>query len=444
MLKKSSLMVASSALCHAAAACGPMTATERRAGRYMRDPNGHPGGGNPADQKTSQQIIDEIKSSLSGTADKAKEIAEQAKAEAGVLSTKLKENADDLLLKMGELTTRLGDLEQRKSREGDADETKSIGQRFADADGIQALKEEPGNFKHSMEFKAVISSATSNAAGSAGAAVAPNRLEGIQQLADREFFIQDLIAPGKMDGGILEYVQEKVMTNNAAEVAELGLKPMSDFQLEMKSKAASVIATHMKASKQILEDSAQVASLVDYRLRYFLRLRKEQQILTGDGAGSNIHGIIPQATQFALPAGIPAGDKSRIDTLRVAMLQCVLNGYPASGHVLHDVDWALIEMEKDDMGRYLIGNPNGRNGPPTLWNLPVVATQFMTVGSFLTGAFRTAAQYFERWSTRIQISNENEDDFIRNRVTILGEERGALAVYRPSAFVTGALPYDVV
>lgn len=443
-MRKLMIAGAMSGFAHAAAACGPMTPTERAAGRFLRDPNGHPAralAGLKADAAPAD-IIKAIETDLAKATDQAKEIAEKAIAEA--LPTAIKEKADELLSNIGGLSARLDDLEQKRAREGGDGAEKSIGERFADNDAVKALAGQAGQGKAGMEFKAVISSATANAAGSAGAAVAPTRLEEIQRLPDREFFIQDLIAPGRMDGGVLEYVQEKARTNNAAEVPELGTKPQSDLQLEMKTKAASVIATYMKASKQILEDSAQLASLIDFRLRYFLRLRKEQQILTGDGAGANILGIVPQASAFALPAGIPAGAQTRIDTLRIAMLQCVLNDYPASGHVLNPVDWALIEMEKDDMGRYIIGNPNGSNSAPTLWNLPVVASQFMTQGDFLTGAFRTAAQYFERWSTRVQVSNENEDDFIHNRVTILGEERGALAVYRPAAFVTGPIPYTGV
>ena len=103
---------------------------------------------------------------------------------------------------------------------------------------------------------------------------------------------------------------------------------------------------------------------------------------------------------------------------------------------MHPSDWARIETAKDGMGRYLIGNPQGTISP-TLWGLPVVATQAMAVDKFLVGAFRLGAQIFDRWRARVEIATENEDDFVHNRVTMLCEERLALAVYRPEAFIFG-------
>ena len=68
---------------------------------------------------------------------------------------------------------------------------------------------------------------------------------------------------------------------------------------------------------------------------------------------------------------------------------------------------------------------------------PVVQTQAMAAGKFLSGAFKLGAQVFDRWQARVEVATENEDDFIKNLVTILAEERLALAVYRPETFVYG-------
>jgi glycyl-tRNA synthetase (class II) len=37
------------------------------------------------------------------------------------------------------------------------------------------------------------------------------------------------------------------------------------------------------------------------------------------------------------------------------MLQAQLARFPASGHVLHFIDWAKIELTKDSLGRYHVG-----------------------------------------------------------------------------------------
>jgi len=104
--------------------------------------------------------------------------------------------------------------------------------------------------------------------------------------------------------------------------------------------------------------------------------------------------------------------------------------------VLQPSDWAAIERLTDTTGQLLIGNPQG-NLSPTLWGQPVVATQSMATGKFLTGAFQLGAQIFDRMDAMVEISTEDDQNFRKNLVTVLAEERLALAVYRPEAFVKG-------
>jgi HK97 family phage major capsid protein len=105
--------------------------------------------------------------------------------------------------------------------------------------------------------------------------------------------------------------------------------------------------------------------------------------------------------------------------------------------VLHPSDWADIELTKTDNGQYLFTNPQNGN-EPRLWRLPVVDTQAMTLDNFLVGAFKLGAQIFDREDANVEISTEDQDNFIKNLVTIRAEERLALAVYRPESFVKGA------
>lgn len=397
--------------------------------------------------KSVAELAAETKAAAQKAVDDVKAIAEEAlgKAKNGeTLAEGLKVKADEALTKMNDLTEQVASMEQKLDRakafERDAREAKSLGEQFVDDEAVKAfLASDAKRGKVEMNLKATISSATTAAAGSAGAAVNETRLPGIVSPNDRRLTVRDLLTPGQMDGSTLEYIRETGFTNNAAPVAELARKPESDIQLEMVSTSARVIAHYMKASRQILDDAPMLRSFIDGRLRYGLAFVEERQLLNGDGTGQNLLGIIPQATAYSVPftpAAPATPEGGAIDTIRLSMLQAALAEYPATGTVMHPTDWARIETAKDGMGRYLIGNPQGTISP-TLWGLPVVATQAMSVDKFLVGAFRLGAQIFDRWRARVEIATENEDDFVKNRVTMLCEERLALAVYRPEAFIFG-------
>lgn len=394
----------------------------------------------PNEGKSVDELFNEVKSHQTEAVNKVKEIAEKALSEAakGIdMSAGVKQTADEALVKMNGLTEQLFALEQkmaRGDRNGD-DREKSLGEQFVESESFKALKGSAGQRgKANLEVKATITLATTNAAGSAGAGAAATRLPGIVDLPQRRMTVRDLITPGQMDGNSLEYVREKVFTNNAATVAEGAAKPSSDLQLELVTTGAKVVAHYMKASRQVIDDVAQLRSMIDQRLLYGLAYKEETQLLNGDGTGQNLLGIVPQATAYSAP--ITISSPTSIDLMRLAMLQAALAELPATGHVMNPADWAWIELLKDTAGGYIIGNPQGAIAP-TLWGLPVVTTQAMTIDKFLTGAFRMGAQLFDRWAARVELATENEDDFIKNLLTILCEERLALAVYRPSAFIYG-------
>lgn len=389
----------------------------------------------------------QIKTALDKISDQVKEQGEKALAEAakGIqMSTQNKEKVDELLLKHGEMQANLQTTQQVLAKieaNGMGGDVKheSFGQKFVNGEDYKAWVAKAGlsgpRGRIDMNFNAAITTLTTDADGSAGDLVAPSRLPGVIAPPDRRMTVRDLITPGRMDGNTLEYVKETGFTNNAAPTAETVKKPESTMKFDLVSTTAKVIAHFVKASRQILSDASQLQSYIDGRLRYGLAFKEEQQLLNGDGTGQNLLGIIPQATAFVAPFD-PAGTETNIDNIRLAMLQAFLAEYPATGHVMNPIDWARIELLKDTTGRYIIGNPQGSIGA-TLWNLPVVETQAIAEDKFLTGAFKLGAQLFDRWQARVEVATENEDDFVKNLVTILAEERLALAVYRPEAFIYG-------
>lgn len=308
----------------------------------------------------------------------------------------------------------------------------SIGQQVISAEALKTFAAGvEGGKRISIPVKAALTSADVP-----DGIVEPQRLPGIDTAPKQRLFIRDLIAPGRTSSPAIFWVQQTGFTNNAKVVPENTQKPYSEIEFTPKITGVSTIAHLFKASKQILDDFAQLQSTVDAEMRYGLKYAEEQEILFGDGTGVHLHGIVPQASAFN-PA-FTVEQQSGIDDLRLAMLQAQLARFPASGHVLHFIDWARIELTKDSLGRYILANPAALTGP-TLWGLPVVATEAAAFqGKFLTGAFNAGAQIFDREDANVVISTENADDFEKNMITIRCEERLALAVKRPEAFVYGS------
>lgn len=357
----------------------------------------------------------------------------------GEVSAELKEKTDKALSELGDVTTRLSDMEKRAARERDGGypDEKSLGDIVVEAAGAQSFDSSyRGMIKVKADRAAITSANTTVGAGrSQGTSLVPGaRVPGIFGLPERQLTIRDLVMPGQTSSSSIEYVKETGFTNNAAPVAETTAKPYSDLTFDMTSSPVRVLAHLFKASRQILDDAPALRSYIDGRARYGLRFVEENQLLNGSGTGQNLHGLVPQATAFN-PA-FAAADETAIDRLRLAVLQVVLAEYPATAFVLNPIDWAKIELTKDAGGNYIIGNPQG-SLTPTLWNLPVVSTQAMAAGEFLTGAFSFAAQIFDRMDIEVLLSSENVDDFEKNLFTIRAEERLAFAVYRPESFVTG-------
>ncbi|ECU7756758.1 phage major capsid protein, partial [Salmonella enterica subsp. enterica serovar Worthington] len=383
--------------------------------------------------------------SIEEATDKFNARAEDALKEAkksGKLSEETKAAVDKMAsefnaLREAEKTLKaaIGELEQHVAQMPLANAkhiVETVGQQVISAEALKTFSASvEGGKRVSIPVNAALISS-----GVAEGVVEPQRLPGIDTTPKQRLFIRDLIAPGRTSSPAIFWVQQTGFTNKAAVVAENTTKPYSDIAFATKITPVTTIAHMFKASKQILDDFAQLQSTVDAEMRYGLKYVEEQEILFGDGTGVHLHGIVPQASAFS--AEFRVEQQNGIDDLRLAMLQAQLARFPASGHVLHFIDWAKIELTKDTLGRYILANPSGLTGP-TLWGLPVVATEAAAFkGKFLTGAFNAGAQIFDREDANVVISTENADDFEKNMISIRCEERLALAVKRPEAFIYGS------
>jgi HK97 family phage major capsid protein len=259
--------------------------------------------------------------------------------------------------------------------------------------------------------------------------------------------VRDLFPTRTTTAAVIEYFRMTGFVNNAAAVSERSgtpanftAKPQSSFTFVGEQAPVRTLAHWEAAHRNVLADEPQLRSIIDNELLYGLRLLEDNQILNGDGAGENLKGVLQTTgiqtyNHASVSAAMSAPKDTKADGLRRAATLSFLAYYEPSGIVMHPNDWEDIELTKDANGQYLVAVSVAMGGEPRVWRMPVVETPAIAEGTALVGAFGTGAQLYDREDASIRISEQHSDFFIRNAIVILAEQRLALAVKRPEAFV---------
>jgi HK97 family phage major capsid protein len=368
-------------------------------------------------QARIQGLFDEQKKEISAT---------------GEVSKKLQ---DDFIKLQEELKTsgaRLFDLESKLAG-GELDNPEHK-KSFAERAAEDIKKGWNGSTSGKVDVKS-FSKALGSGTGSAGALVQAQRNPGILMPGLRRLTIRDLLAQGRTTSNAIEYVRENVFTNGAAPVAEGALKPETQLTFTKETANVKTIAHWIQAARQIMDDAPMLESYVNNRLLFGLDLVEEGQLLNGDGTGDNLLGLNQVATAY--DAALNATGDTRADQIAHAIFQTSESEFEASGIILNPRDWHAIALLKDADGRYIFGGP-AAFAAKVMWGLPVVATKAQAQGTFTVGGFDLASQIWDRMDATIEVSNQDRDNFVKNMLTILCEERLAVTHYRPTAIIKGA------
>ena len=379
----------------------------------------------------TQAKLLETSRELKGWMEKANNEIESVKK----LDSETKAALDKLSTKAAELTDKCLDLERRISDAGSTEgKSESAGELLTKSEAFQAMAAGRSKFAR-VELKTAIVNAT----GQNQPLVADMRVPGIINNPNRVLTIRDLMPVGRTASNLVQFTKENVYTNNAAAQysspnRENVTKPESGITFTLANAAVVTLAHFIPVSRQVLDDAPQLESYVNGRLLYGLKLEEEDQLLNGAGTSGSLSGLLASGNNTAYNRSA-TGD-TRIDTLRKAITQAALSEYMADAIIINPEDWEAIELTKATDGQYIMANPMALAGPQ-LWGKRVVATNSIAEGTFLVGAFTMGAQVWDRMDAAVQISYEDGDNFKKNMATLLAEERLALTVYRPAAFIKG-------
>jgi hypothetical protein len=234
-------------------------------------------------------------------------------------------------------------------------------------------------------------------------------------------------------GAAVQWTKETGFVPSADIVAEGAVKPASSLTFANVVTNFVTVATVTKASLQSLSDVPVLMSWIDNRLSYAVLLRQEQYLLNDATAG-----LLVNASALD-PAYAPGAGATSLDLIGAAISQLQAAGYSVDGVVLSGVDANKMRLLKNSYGEYLWSSPDSAIGTTAVWSVPVVISPSMAAGTFLVGAFGQSTILFDRATLRVDISYENEDDFIKNLCTIRAELRSALAIPVPAGLLKGTV-----
>jgi HK97 family phage major capsid protein len=248
----------------------------------------------------------------------------------------------------------------------------------------------------------------------------------ISRPARRSPFMRQLVRNRPISDQGISWAELANRDGAAAMTAEGALKSKIDFDIVERREVARKITAYVKATKEALQDIPNLRELINTELVEAIELKLDEQILSGDGTGENLKGILEYAPEFAvtgtvLENGVDAANY--FDVLRIAAWQVLNSGnsrYNPTVAIINPIDAAMMDVSKSDATGYVMP-PFSTNSGQTVYGLRVVANLGVAPGTFVVGDFSKSVLGI-REEININVGFEN-DDFTRNLVTILAEMR---------------------
>lgn len=270
-----------------------------------------------------------------------------------------------------------------------------------------------------------------------GEVIPADRLSGVHFDPDRSTHIRQFLPQAPTTSDTVRYVQETAYDDGVEGQAEGTAKGQSDFDVEAKDAPVKTRATFLRVSRQMLDDTSWLTSYINQRTPKKLFLDEDNQILYGDGTGENIEGIAEVAQSYSeiLTSG---NISNRFDVLTNAVAQAgTQNGeYQANRILINPIDYWSEALAKGDDDHY-IHSASVREGNAPLRVAGVVVSPNTAVQSdeFFVGDFNMGATLAMRQGITIGFFEQDADNVTTNKVTVRVEERYALPIHNPNAFI---------
>ena len=249
--------------------------------------------------------------------------------------------------------------------------------------------------------------------------------------------VADLLTQAHISGNAVTYFSENGWQGDSPDVVAEGTKkPQGSTGFTPHTEALVKIAGYVKETDEVLDDNDFLADSVDEAMRYRLVAKENAYVI----------GKIKSAADSE--QSITYGENADVDTLADGILKAKTNidantAYTANVVFLHPTDYYNLIVAKDQNGQYYGGGyfsgayGNGNYGATyTPWGLQAFVDGNVTEGTAIVCATQGAMKFYRKNDVAVRVYDQNEDDAVYNRVTIVAEERVLAAIKAPAVIWT--------
>ena len=235
---------------------------------------------------------------------------------------------------------------------------------------------------------------------------------------------EDFLSVATISGNAVTYFTQGAFETNSGigTTAQNYKKPQASTSFTGTTLALSKIAAWIKETDEIIADAPFLASEVQNSLVYQIGKASDNFIINAIGSTVGIGAETYNGTTKTFADGI------------LASILKIKEKYDASVVYLNPADIYSLLSAKDSNKQYYGGGyfsgayGNGALGiPASIWGVPMFASSQVTQGSALVVA-KEAVKVWKKGGIDVKLFEQNEDDALYNRVTLLGEVREACAV----------------
>lgn len=234
----------------------------------------------------------------------------------------------------------------------------------------------------------------------------------------------DLFTIANISGNAITYFLQGAYEGTPAATNEGAKKPQNSTSFTGTTLPLTKIAAYTKETDEILYDEAFLASEVQNSLIYQVGKVEDAHVITSIGTTAGIGAETYDGVNVTFADGIlKAIQKVKSDS-----------AYDASVVILNPADIFTLLTAKDANkqyygGGYFVGayGNGGFTLPGSIWGVQIFASSTVAQGTALVCA-KEAVKVWKKSGIDVRLFEQNEDDAIYNRVTLVAEERLACAV----------------